>query len=279
MPYHHNQQTDTRALPLLHLIPGLELLKHNRKGPGLFLFFSFLSYLFVILLQWDLVLISFRSLASAAILLLTAPSALHDVFSIEIVEFWMAAIAVVTIPLALLAISVKTGKRAAMKSAGHESEASSLGSISLQAFMQNVIAQSAAAVIFVLYSVAFLAPLLAPFSPYDQQDFLVTAYKPPFTRLEALVLAQPKIQALESYTATGATAKLAYSLISDLRTLKTRNEPHALRFTDGYSIKHGIVSYRQGMRTRTMPVAELADSSGARPSITRTFILGTDQYG
>jgi len=266
-------------LPLLHLIPGLGLLKHNRKGLALFLFFSFLSYLFVILLQWDLVLISFRSLATAAILLLTAPAALHDIFSIEIVEFWAAAITVVAIPLALLAISVKSGKRAAMKTAGHETEASSLGSISLQAFMQNVIAQGAAAVVFVLYSVAFLAPLLAPFSPYDQQDFLVTAYKPPLTRLEAIVLAQPKIQALESFTATGATAKLAYSLISDLRTLKTRNEPHALRFTDGYSIENGIVSYRQGMRTRTMPVAELADPSGANPSITRTFILGTDQYG
>ncbi len=45
--------------------------------------------------------------------------------------------------------------------------------------MRQKIALIASAIIFILYSVAFLAPYIAPFSPYDQQDFLVTAYQPP----------------------------------------------------------------------------------------------------
>jgi hypothetical protein len=108
--------------------------------------------------------------------------------------------------------------------------------------MHNTIAQSAAVVIFVLYSVAFLAPFLAPFSPYDQQDFLVTAYKPPFTRLQALELKQPKIQRLPVQTANNTAEKLSNSLINDLRTLKTRNEPHALKFIDEYRIGFSIGS-------------------------------------
>ncbi|MBN1279217.1 MAG: ABC transporter permease [Chlorobiaceae bacterium] len=266
-------------MPLLHLIPGLGLFNRQRKGLGLFLFVSFLAYLFIILLQWDLVLISFRSLATAVALLITAPDTLMEIFSIEIVEFWISALAVIVVPIGLMLVSVKSEKKFALEKAGQETEAASLGNISMQAFMRNVIAQSAAAVVFVLYSIAFLAPLLAPFSPYDQQDFLVTAYKPPLTHLQALVLKQPKIQALEVHTSTGTTARLASTLIGDLRTLKTRNEPHSLRFVDGYSIDNGIVSYKQGMRTRTMTVGELAVPSGGNPAISRIFMLGTDQYG
>jgi peptide/nickel transport system permease protein len=73
--------------------------------------------------------------------------------------------------------------------------------------------------------------------------------------------------------------RLAGSLISDLRTLKTRNEPHTLKFIDSYRIENGTVFYRQGMRERSMPIRELADTGGKSPAVTRTFLLGTDQYG
>lgn len=261
---------------LLNLIPGLSLVTRQKKGQGFFLLFAFTSYLLIMIMHWDLVLISFRSLAAAIGLLVSSPSTLQKIFTIEILEFWIASITVIAVPCTLLLISKKT---LANPSDKRRSNQSSLGSISFRAFMRNSIAQGAAAVIFILYSVAFLAPLLAPFSPYDQQDFLVTAYKPPLTRLQALVLEQPKIQIPETRPASGVTDRLATSLIGDLRILKTRNDPHALKFTDSFRIENGTVSYRQGLRTRSMPTTELADPTGKKAAVTRTFILGTDQYG
>ncbi|MGB0130370.1 ABC transporter permease [Chlorobium sp.] len=266
-------------MPLLHRIPGLGLIRRQRKGQGIFLLCSFLAYLLILILQWDLVLISLRSLAVASALLVRAPHRLREIFSIEIIEFWVAAIVLLAMLPTLALISEKSAAKAARQNSDESRNESSLGSISLQAFMRNTIAQSAAAVVFVLYSVACLAPLLAPFSPYDQQDFLVTAYKPPLTRLQALVLLQPKIQAMPVTRAGNIEDRMAASLIGDLRTLKTRNEPNALKFVDGYRIENGTVTYLQGMRTRTMPVEELADRGGKTPEVTRTFVLGTDQYG
>ncbi len=139
--------------------------------------------------------------------------------------------------------------------------------------------QTASAIIFILYSAAFLAPFLAPFSPYDQQDFLVTAYQPPFARLDALILKQPKAQLLPMQQGSGTTPQLANTLISDLQILKTRNEPHAIRFVNEYRLEGNAVMYRQGMRTKTMSVAELAGNGKEKIAVMRTFILGTDQYG
>jgi len=274
-----NTTRKQRTLPIYHLIPGIGLISRKKRGLGYFLFFSFMIYLLILALQGDLVVISFRSLAAAMSLILLSPAKLREVFSIEIIEFWIAAIAVIAVPIALFMVSKKTLAGESQQKEGENRQASSLGRISLQAFMRNTIAQSAAVVIFILYSVAFLAPFLAPFSPYDQQDFLVTAYKPPFTRLQALELKQPKIQTLPVQTANNTAEKLSNSLINDLRTLKTRNEPHALKFIDEYRIENGTVFYRQGMRERTMSVSELADRKGKNPLITRTFALGTDQYG
>ena len=261
---------------LFNLIPGLALLGRQKTGHGLFLLFSFLAYMLLLLLKWDLVLIGFRSLGSAIALLLLSPARLGEIFSTDIIEFWVASVTVVAVPLLLILLS----GRISGKTAGNiQTRESSLGSISLQAFMRNTIAQSAAAVVFILYSTAFLAPLIAPFSPYDQQDFLVTAYKPPLTRLQALVLEQPKIPVPQTERVHGMNAQLSEALISDLRNLKMRNEPHALKFVDSYRMANGTVSFRQGIRERSMPAEDLADPSGKKAAVTRTFVLGTDQYG
>jgi len=144
-------------------------------------------------------------------------------------------------------------------------------------------------VIFVLYSLAFLAPFIAPFSPYDQQDFLVTAYQPPLARLNALILKQPKSLLIPLQTGGGTTVKLVNSLISDFQNLKTRNEPNAVRFINEYRIEGDKVIYRQGIRSKTIAINKLADNgkvhtiapNGKQPDfvVARTFIFGTDQYG
>ncbi|ABB24202.1 ABC transporter permease [Pelodictyon luteolum] len=245
------------------------------KGRGWFIPSALAIFLIILFRESQLVALSFRSLMTSGALLLIDPSALGSIFTPEITAFWIAAFYLILAPAILGLILWKQRSNKNQQEARPEEE--SLRNISLRAFMRQKIALYASAIIFVLYSVAFLAPFLAPFSPYDQQDFLVTAYKPPLTELEALVLKQSKTLEIPLQEGSGIAVDLANSLVTDFRALKTRNLPNAIRFVDEYRIENGTVTYRQGMRTKTMPVEELKDP--LHPALSRTFVLGTDQYG
>ena len=261
----------------------------QKKGAILFLTVSFVAFLLIILFKADLVLISFHSMAAAAALFVTAPEALNEIFTSEILEFWIGAIYLISVPIVLAFTARKLFQNKTSKTKEAENTELTLSKISLRAFMRQTIALYAAAVIFVLYSLAFLAPFIAPFSPYDQQDFLVTAYQPPLARLNALILKQPKSLLIPLQTGGGTTVKLVNSLISDFQNLKTRNEPNAVRFINEYRIEGDKVIYRQGIRSKTIAINKLADNgkvhtiapNGKQPDfvVARTFIFGTDQYG
>ncbi len=246
------------------------------KGRGWFIPLALAIFLVILFREAGLVALSFRSLITAGALLLLDPSALGSIFTPEITAFWIAAFYLTLAPSILGLI---LWKRRSHKNQPPDApqEEGSLRNISLRAFMRQKIALYASAIIFILYSVAFLAPFLAPFSPYDQQDFLVTAYKHPLTKLQALVLKQSKTLEIPLQEGSGIAVDLANSLVADFRALKTRNLPNAIRFVDEYRIENGTLTYRQGMRTKTMPVEELKDPR--HPALTRSFILGTDQYG
>ncbi|RTY34516.1 ABC transporter permease [Chlorobium phaeovibrioides] len=236
---------------------------------------SLAALLSVLFIQWDLFVLSIRTFLFAAALLMTAPETLQQIFTSEITQFWVAALYLLVAIVILCAILFKRLSGKAAESTSKKNELS-LGKISLRAFLRQKIALIASAIIFILYSVAFLAPYIAPFSPYDQQDFLVTAYQPPLSRIDALVLKQPKTLEIPMQKGEGSVIWMANTLISDFRKLKTRNEPHAIRFVNSVHEEARNAVYRQGMRTKTIPLAELA---GPQYKVTRTFLLGTDQYG
>jgi len=269
------ERASEKTSALLEGKPAADAVKKEKIGVKLFSFTAMFVFLLILIGRAELVLISFRSLFTAIALLFSSPELFSEIFTPEIVEFWVGAIYLVTVPITFAFFI----KRSFNKRGRADEEKSSLGKISLKAFMRNSIALYASAIIFILYSAAFLAPFLAPFSPYDQQDFLVTAYQPPFARLDALILKQPKAQLLPMQQGSGTTPQLANTLISDLQILKTRNEPHAIRFVNEYRLEGKAVMYRQGMRTKTMSIAELAGNGKEKIAVTRTFILGTDQYG
>ncbi len=253
---------------------GTVPIKVEKKGVPLFILISIVAFLLILFIQADLVLISFRSIFTAMALFLSAPEAFREIFTLEIIEFWIGAIYIVAVPVILAFIVRKSFRKKSQPA-----KESSLGKMSLRAFMQHTTALYASAIIFILYSAAFLAPFIAPFSPYDQQDFLVTACQPPFSRLDALLLKQPKNLIIPLQSGSGTTIRLANSLISDFQVLKTRNEPNAIRFVNEFRIEGNTVIYRQGMRTKTIALEELAGAGKNDIAVTRTFILGTDQYG
>jgi len=257
-------------------LPGLGLLRMGRKGSGLFFLLSFVFFFGVILWRHELLYVSFRSLFTGLALLAVSPQSLRQIFTAEILEFWIAALYAILVPFLLMRFSASALQRA--KAAERKKDADdelSLREIGWRSFKKHTIALYASVVVFALYSVAFLAPLISPFNPFEQQDFLVTAYKGPFTRLDALVLEERKGVTIPLREGNTTTDRLTNSLIGDFQILKNRNEPHKLSFVDSYSVEGNSVTYYQGPRKKSMPLDRLAPER----FVTRSFILGTDQYG
>ncbi|NTW57119.1 MAG: ABC transporter permease [Chlorobiaceae bacterium] len=262
--------------------------KHDRvrgnKGAILFMTAVFTAFLAILLLRRQLVFMSFHSLATALQLVLESPEKLQEIFTPDILEFWIGVLYLVLVPFVLFFLALRIIKKRKSEKGQQQMEELSLGKISLKAFKRNPIAMYASSIIFILYSAAFLAPFIAPFNPFDQQDFLVTAYQPPLTRIEALVLKEPKNLPIPLQSGDSREIRLANSLIGDFQALKTRNELHAVRFVNEYHIEGGNVIYRQGIRNREIPLSSLLDpetATQARPTFVhpRMFVLGTDQYG
>ncbi len=274
-----------KQLPLYDLIvPGLGLLRNKKTRSGLFFILSFAVFLAVVLWRHELILLSLHSMITGLALLVTSPESFSQVFTLEILEFWVAALYVILAPVLLVVFSIRTLKKVIAENNLPNQGELSLREIGWQSFKKHTIALQASVVVFILYSTAFLAPLVSPFSPFEQQDFLVTAYQQPFTRLDALVLEERKGVNIPLRKGNTLTDRLTNTLIGDFQALKTRNEPHKLRFIDSYRIDEDTVIYQQGPREKTISIEALAggkEYTGAKPGfiVTRSFFLGTDQYG
>ncbi|HWR00494.1 MAG TPA: ABC transporter permease [Chlorobaculum sp.] len=283
------KKTNDNQIPALYrIVPGFGLLRAGKTFPGLFYLLSFAAFLLLLLLRFDLFVVSVRSMYTGLALLVVSPDNFRQIFSSEMLEFWIAAIFILLIPVLLAAQSTRSCRKALAEKQTLEVGELSLWQLGMRSFKRNAISVVASVVIFVLYSVAFLAPFLAPFNPYDQQDFLVTAYQPPFTRLDALVLAQRRSVTIPLRTGADNASLLTNSLIADSQKLKFRNHDYTLKFVNNFRVEGDNVLFRQGIREKSIPIAELKDLSGnrkisgdAKPGfvISRTFLLGTDQYG
>ena len=273
---------------LQRILPGLGLIRAGKRGAGSFYLLAFSAFILLLALRFNLFLISLRSLFYGLALLAVSPENFSQVFTAEVLEFWVAALFIILIPALLVLQSSRSYRKALAEKAGQGSAALSLWQLGMRSFKRNGISTVASAVIFVLYSTAFLAPFIAPFSPYDQQDFLVTAYQPPLTRLDALAINERQSVTIPLRTGSGYAARLTNALVSDIQRLKSRDHDYSLKFVTDFRVDGRNVTYHQGFRARTIPVTELRDLSGgskvstdARPGfvISRNFILGTDQYG
>jgi peptide/nickel transport system permease protein len=279
-------QNEQKIPALYRILPGLGLLTTGKKWPGLFYLLSFTAFTLLFTLRIDLFLFSIRSLATSLALLAVSPDNFRQVFTIELLEFWVAALYIVTVPILLTIFSLRSYRKALAEKEGIPAGELSLWQLGMRSFRRNAIPVVASTVIFVLYSIAFLAPFLAPFSPYDQQDFLVTAYQPPLTRLDALVLAQKRAGVIPLRSGKDDASRLTNALIGDAQRLKSRGHDYSLKFVDSYRVENDTIYFRQGIRDRVLPVNQLhsltsQSATEGRPGyvVSRIFLLGTDQYG
>jgi len=276
-----------QKIPLLYrILPGLGLISTGRRGLGTFYLLAFSAFMALLVMRLDLFAISIRSLATGVALLFVSTENFREIFTPEVLEFWVAALYIVTIPIVLAALSLRSYRKALAERKGSSKGELSLWQLGMRSFRRNTIPVVASTVIFVLYSVAFLAPLLAPFSPFEQQDFLVTAYQPPLTRIDAIVLARKQSSLIPLREGDGSAARLTNALIADVQRLKSRNRDYTLKFVDSYLLEGNTLRFRQGIRERSLPVDMLRNLTGstlsaAKPGfvVSRIFLLGTDQYG
>ena len=277
------QRTKESSIPALcRVVPGLGLLSAGKRASGLFYLLATAAFVALFAARFDLVVISFRSMAAGVTLLALSRTDFSQIFTIETLEFWIASLCLLIVPFLLLRFSARSYHKALRENEESQSGEASLWQLGMISFKRNGISVAASMVIFVLYSVAFLAPLLSPFSPYDQQDFLVTAYQPPLTRLDALVLRQHRTVVIPLRPGSDLASKAANTLILDSQKLRSRNQEHNLKFVNSYQITGDQVLYRQGMREKSLPLSDLVNvGTSVQPkyTVTKTFLLGTDQYG
>ncbi|HHE07633.1 MAG TPA: ABC transporter permease [Chlorobaculum parvum] len=265
------------------IVPGLGLLKAGKTAQSLFFLLAFTAFIALMAFRFDLLVISLRSLATGLALLALSPVNFQQIFTQEILEFWIAALYLLLAPVLLLYFSWRSYRRHLERQEAAGSGELSLWQLGMISFKRNGISVSASVVIFLLYSVAFLAPFLAPFSPFDQQDFLVTAYQPPLSRIDALVLDKHRTVVIPQRQGDDAVASLSSALITDSQKLRSRNRNYGLKFVDGYRVEGNRLFYRQGIREKSIPLNKLRSvhDSSSKPGyiVTKTFLLGTDQYG
>jgi peptide/nickel transport system permease protein len=284
----NEEQKAFKPSALDHILPGYGLLRLGKRVQGaLALAVSFLFSLVVVLnlpLFWN-------GLKSLALSLSLAAASWRDflqVFSGDIVEFWIAPVYLVLGILLSYFFSIRAYRKYVRETKEGRSGLS-LAQISWREFKKRKIAVGAMIIAFILYSVALLAPMLAPYDPNAQQDFIVTAYQQPFAKLTVLVLKESESQNIPLRDESLLTNRIANTLIKINYVLRFRGETEKKLFVDRLELKGDKVQYTQGSRTKEIALdrlvggERLASADVDRDNLPfvrqKSFLMGTDQYG
>jgi peptide/nickel transport system permease protein len=202
-----------------------------------------------------------------------------DVFTVDILEFWVASLYCLAGFFGAWWISVRIYRK--KLAIGKQTKSSmSLSQIAWREFKKRTIAVVAMCIAAVLYSVALLAPMLSPYDPNAQQDFIVTALQSPGTTLDCFFLTEAEAQTIPLREGDGFASSLTNLLITQNYALRFRGETERKMIVNSYRIDSNNLIYKQGSREKSIPLSELKLQSNGAPVIQRKFyLMGTDQYG
>ncbi len=266
--------------------PGIYLIKKGKPAVGSLLLLCFLIALSILFIKFELYSRGIYSFGLYIILLVISPEEFINLFNIELIEFWIASLFLTLIVL-LSGISSITIVRSEKYQTQLGKTNKNLTHIAWNEFKKRSVALSALGIAVLLYSIAFLAPFLAPFSPNVQHDLTVTAYQPPMKSFNVLVLKEPIRQNIPLRSEETLTAKIANQAIQTNHLLIHRGKTNKLVFVDSYELQNQHVTFQQGFRTKKLPYNALKGGEAFLHSKTtqaefideNTFLLGTDQYG
>jgi len=265
------------AAGIADIIPGITLFRLGDRAAGS-VFLAFFALALIVIAAHAISI--FRSLYSLLLSLWLAIVDTRDssvIFSLDVTDFWLASITAVALPFALIFASKRSA--AALRSE-RDGESGSEWTVAMRRLRANPVSRWGGMLLFVLYAIALLTPLLSPYNPNSFQDGVVTQYKPPLTRLTALVFDRPR----------GGSVSPALDRVHDrhepaLKRLLILNNAlledpiRRLMFVDGWHVEEADVVATQGDELIHIPIALLAGAEAKQFKTQRTFILGTDSYG
>ncbi len=241
---------------------GVMLFFLGVMGSNSFLFWGGLKSFFLSLL---LLLVSFKDL--------------KDISTVDILEFWVASIYCLVGFFGAWWLSVRIYRKNI--ALGKQTRASmSLSQIAWREFKKRTIAVVAMCIAAVLYSVALLAPMLSPYDPNAQQDFIVTALQPPGTTFDCFFFKESESQTIPLREGDDFASSLTNALILQNHALRLRGETERKMIVNAYRIEADTLIYKQGTREKSIPISELKTNPDGTPVVQKKFyLMGTDQYG
>jgi peptide/nickel transport system permease protein len=269
-PYAH-----IKPSPFDSLIAGLGLIRLGKTFSGALLMGAAIIFLSVIFFRFALFVGGLKSFFLSLLLLVISLPDFVDIFTTDVIEFWVGSLYLIFGVVFVYAFAHRRYKQ--ILAAGRTARRSlSLWQLAWRAFRKRTVAVVALVIVGVLYSTALLAPFLAPYEPNDQQDFTVTAFRPPLTTLTALKLKAQKSFSIPLRQDSTFTARLVNALIEQNWWLRLRGETEQKVFVTSFDIVGETVVLKQDFRTRELMRHDLADGDFV---LKKFYLLGTDQYG
>ncbi|MDX2128720.1 MAG: ABC transporter permease [Chloroherpetonaceae bacterium] len=249
----------------------------KRKSAALALLVS-LSAIGMILIHQSEFFRGLKSLTLSLVLVFISWEDFYALFTTEILEFWVAPIYLVFLTITPIYYCHRKLTRYS-KLGLLKSDSMSLSQMAWHEFKKKKIAMLALSITLVLYSIAFLAPFLAPYHPNSQQDFVVTAFQAPMNSMQAMRLNEKLEQPIPLRSEEQFVGRVVNLLIETNFFLYQRGEVYRTIFVNEFHEVGEKIIYKQGSRQKEIPRSMLFGGSLETSLISKSYWMGTDQYG
>lgn len=258
-------------------IPGADLMISGRVLNGMMLSVSSVFLVLIFILQPGRILDALASMVLSIPALALNPDMSAILVRPEIVDMWIAAVVIVVVPTLGYWYSWRSSRSRAQDKSVYELGQWELAS---REFQRRWPAMGGIVVVLIMYLVTVVCPFIAPHHPNSFSDGAVTQFRPPFTRIQALVFRSPRIDPLEQVV--NMESAVLPGLIQTLLDINAHLEDQRfsrLMFVDGYHVESSRVVATVGSEVVRIPISELVSPVQEQFAIAVTFPLGTDSYG
>ncbi|MCZ7554955.1 MAG: ABC transporter permease [Bacteroidia bacterium] len=266
---------------LLHIlgqhVPGITQIRRGRRLTG-WLLLSYLALFPVIIIgRFGYFIDSLISLALTAFLLVFDSIDSSLLLREDTIEHWIAAVFLLVMPVLLWYLHRRYLRRS--ETTDSDTEVSQW-TIARREFAKNRLAIAALLLVGMMYTVAFLCPFIAPFDPNVFQDGVVTQFRPPFSVVPVLYLAEDR-DPEPHWTMAGIQTNYP-EITSTVLSINRELEDHGLkreRAVEAFRVEESNVMATEGDDLLVIPIASLISPHESEFAGTRTYVLGTDSYG
>ncbi len=260
------------------LVPGFGHLRNGKVRSGMAIFMLYVGLLLTVFFRFNSFVSGLESFLYSIVLLAIRGEEPMHVFRAAVVEHWIASLALLAL---LIVIPIWAYSKSRQQRTTTDDHAVSQVVLAWQEFKTQRVAVFGLLTILIMYGIALLCPLVAPYDPNALQDPQVTKFQPPFSSVRYLVLKEPRVAAVIS--SAGESGKgFVHTLIRNLKeanaTLVQSGLEHLLFITE-YHVEADYVVATQGKNALRIPIHELQGEKPEDWEGRRFFLLGTDRYG